>query len=147
MRHTPSAMGCCHTARWSLKGASIQVWRSAGAGVAKRTSAIHQRSSPRLLVNGSVTPRRFSSCSAAIGSRPAARRAEFAGGPEEFAAYLAQREMFADFPPETLLDHARATLRPSPWQFGLWLAGTFALAFLTFFGVPFLSTAPHKGAI
>ncbi|TXC65207.1 hypothetical protein FSC37_00875 [Piscinibacter aquaticus] len=43
--------------------------------------------------------------------------------------------------------HARATLRPPPWQFGLWLAGSFALAFLTFFGVPFLSTAPHKGAI
>ena len=43
--------------------------------------------------------------------------------------------------------HARATLRPSPCYFGLWLAGTFALAFLTFFGVPFLSTAPHKGAI
>lgn len=43
--------------------------------------------------------------------------------------------------------HARATLRPPPWQFGLWLAGSFALAFLTFFGVPFISTAPHKGAI
>jgi ABC-type transport system involved in cytochrome c biogenesis permease subunit len=43
--------------------------------------------------------------------------------------------------------HARATLRPPPWQVGLWLAGVFLLAFLTFFGVPFLSTAPHKGAI
>jgi ABC-type transport system involved in cytochrome c biogenesis permease subunit len=43
--------------------------------------------------------------------------------------------------------HARATLRPPAALFGLWLAGSFALAFLTFFGVPFISTAPHKGAI
>lgn len=43
--------------------------------------------------------------------------------------------------------HARATLRPPPWLFGAWLLGVFVLAFLTFFGVPFLSTAPHKGAI
>jgi hypothetical protein len=27
------------------------------------------------------------------------------------------------------------------------ILGVFALAFLTFFGVPFVSTAPHKGAI
>jgi ABC-type transport system involved in cytochrome c biogenesis permease subunit len=43
--------------------------------------------------------------------------------------------------------HARATLRPSPAWFGAWLLGVFALAFLTFFGVPFLSTVPHKGAV
>jgi ABC-type transport system involved in cytochrome c biogenesis permease subunit len=43
--------------------------------------------------------------------------------------------------------HARATLRPTPQRFGLWLAGVFVLAFLTFFGVPFVSTSPHKGAI
>jgi ABC-type transport system involved in cytochrome c biogenesis permease subunit len=43
--------------------------------------------------------------------------------------------------------HARATLRPAPALFGLWLAGVFTLAFLTFFGVPFISTAPHKGAV
>jgi ABC-type transport system involved in cytochrome c biogenesis permease subunit len=43
--------------------------------------------------------------------------------------------------------HARATLRPRPLVHGLWLAGCFVLAFLTFFGVPFLSLAPHKGAI
>lgn len=43
--------------------------------------------------------------------------------------------------------HARATFRPSPAVYGLWLAGCFALAFLTFFGVPYLSTSPHKGAI
>jgi ABC-type transport system involved in cytochrome c biogenesis permease subunit len=43
--------------------------------------------------------------------------------------------------------HARATRRPAPPVFGLWLAAVFALAFLTFFGVPFLSTSPHKGAL
>ncbi len=43
--------------------------------------------------------------------------------------------------------HARATVRPSPALFGAWLAGVFVLAFLTFFGVPFISTAPHKGAV
>jgi ABC-type transport system involved in cytochrome c biogenesis permease subunit len=43
--------------------------------------------------------------------------------------------------------HARATLRPSPAWSGVGLAAVFALAFLTFFGVPFLSTAPHKGAL
>jgi ABC-type transport system involved in cytochrome c biogenesis permease subunit len=43
--------------------------------------------------------------------------------------------------------HARATLRPSPALFGWCLAAVFVLAFLTFFGVPFLSTTPHKGAI
>jgi ABC-type transport system involved in cytochrome c biogenesis permease subunit len=43
--------------------------------------------------------------------------------------------------------HARATFRPRPELFGAMLAGAFVLAFLTFFGVPFLSTAPHKGAI
>lgn len=43
--------------------------------------------------------------------------------------------------------HARATLRPTPARHGLWLACVFALAFLTFFGVPFISTVPHKGAV
>ncbi len=43
--------------------------------------------------------------------------------------------------------HARITLRPTPAVFGLWLMGVFVLAFLTFFGVPFISTAPHKGAV
>ena len=43
--------------------------------------------------------------------------------------------------------HARATLRPTPATHGLWLVGVFVIAFLTFFGVPFLSTAPHKGAV
>jgi ABC-type transport system involved in cytochrome c biogenesis permease subunit len=43
--------------------------------------------------------------------------------------------------------HARATLRPAAATFGLWLLVVFALAFLTFFGVPFVSTVPHKGAV
>jgi ABC-type transport system involved in cytochrome c biogenesis permease subunit len=43
--------------------------------------------------------------------------------------------------------HARATLRPTPRVHGLWLMAVFAIAFLTFFGVPFISTAPHKGAV
>ena len=43
--------------------------------------------------------------------------------------------------------HARATLRPAPVRFGLHLAIVFALAFLTFFGVPFISTVPHQGAV
>ena len=42
--------------------------------------------------------------------------------------------------------HARATFRPKPAVHGLWLAGVFVIAFLTFFGVPFLSAEPHKGA-
>ncbi len=43
--------------------------------------------------------------------------------------------------------HARATFRPAPARHGLWLAGVFVIAFLTFFGVPFISTSPHKGAV
>lgn len=43
--------------------------------------------------------------------------------------------------------HARGALRPSPAVHGVWLAGVFVLAFLTFFGVPFLATSPHKGAV
>jgi ABC-type transport system involved in cytochrome c biogenesis permease subunit len=43
--------------------------------------------------------------------------------------------------------HARATLRLSPARHGRWLALVFVLAFLTFFGVPFVSMAPHKGAV
>lgn len=43
--------------------------------------------------------------------------------------------------------HARAALRLSPRAWGTWLAIVFVLAFLTFFGVPFVSTSPHKGAV
>lgn len=44
--------------------------------------------------------------------------------------------------------HARATAPGSAARrFGPWLAAVFALAFLTFFGVPFVSQVPHQGAI
>jgi ABC-type transport system involved in cytochrome c biogenesis permease subunit len=43
--------------------------------------------------------------------------------------------------------HARVQLRPAPSLHALWLLGVFVLAFLTFFGVPFVSLAPHKGAV
>jgi ABC-type transport system involved in cytochrome c biogenesis permease subunit len=43
--------------------------------------------------------------------------------------------------------HLRVTYRVSP-TIGAWLVvGVFTLAFVTFFGVPFVSTAPHKGAV
>ena len=54
---------------------------------------------------------------------------------------------FATWVALAALLHARATLRPSPALHGAWLAGVFVIAFLTFFGVPFISTAPHKGAL
>jgi ABC-type transport system involved in cytochrome c biogenesis permease subunit len=43
--------------------------------------------------------------------------------------------------------HWRATTRLSPRSSAIAVLVVFALAFLTFFGVPFVSTAPHKGAI
>lgn len=44
--------------------------------------------------------------------------------------------------------HARSTTPGSAARrFGPWLAAVFALAFLTFFGVPFISQVPHQGAI
>lgn len=43
--------------------------------------------------------------------------------------------------------HTRRTYRVPPgWAAGM-VAGAFCLAFLTFFGVPFLSMAPHKGVL
>jgi ABC-type transport system involved in cytochrome c biogenesis permease subunit len=54
---------------------------------------------------------------------------------------------FATWVALALALHARATLRPAPALFALWLAGVFVLAFVTFFGVPFISTSPHKGAV
>jgi ABC-type transport system involved in cytochrome c biogenesis permease subunit len=54
---------------------------------------------------------------------------------------------FATWVALAALLHARATLRPSPALHGAWLAGVFTIAFLTFFGVPFISTAPHQGAL
>ncbi|PWB61698.1 MAG: hypothetical protein C3F16_07960 [Betaproteobacteria bacterium] len=46
-----------------------------------------------------------------------------------------------------LLLHARVTLRVPPRATAAMVVTVFALAFLTFFGVPFISTALHKGAV
>jgi ABC-type transport system involved in cytochrome c biogenesis permease subunit len=43
--------------------------------------------------------------------------------------------------------HARITWRVTPRVGALLIAAVFAIAFLTFFGVPFISLAPHKGAV
>jgi len=43
--------------------------------------------------------------------------------------------------------HWRTWKRPSPPLASLIVIGVFVLAFSTFFGMPFVSTAPHKGAI
>lgn len=43
--------------------------------------------------------------------------------------------------------HLRLTFRLPPALGWLLVIGVFAVAFLTFFGVPFVSTAPHKGAM
>ena len=43
--------------------------------------------------------------------------------------------------------HARATCRIPLWGGWLMIVGVFVLAFLTFFGVPFVSEAAHKGVM
>jgi ABC-type transport system involved in cytochrome c biogenesis permease subunit len=43
--------------------------------------------------------------------------------------------------------HARLSWRLGAARGALMIVAVFALAFLTFFGIPFLSPAPHKGAI
>lgn len=43
--------------------------------------------------------------------------------------------------------HARITWRVTPRVGALMIAAVFVIAFLTFFGVPFISLAPHKGAV
>jgi ABC-type transport system involved in cytochrome c biogenesis permease subunit len=43
--------------------------------------------------------------------------------------------------------HHRVTVKLAPHRHALLLAGVFVLAFLTFFGVPFVSISPHKGAV
>lgn len=43
--------------------------------------------------------------------------------------------------------HLRSTLRLAPRGAALAVISVFALAFLTFFGVPFVSTVPHQGAL
>lgn len=43
--------------------------------------------------------------------------------------------------------HLRAARRPPPAVAAGLILAVFTLAFLTFFGVPFVSTSPHKGAV
>jgi ABC-type transport system involved in cytochrome c biogenesis permease subunit len=43
--------------------------------------------------------------------------------------------------------HARVAFRVGPRASAVMIIGVFVLAFLTFFGVPFISTAAHKGAV
>jgi len=43
--------------------------------------------------------------------------------------------------------HLRVTYKPAPVRGAILVMSVFILAFLTFFGVPFVSTAPHQGAI
>ena len=43
--------------------------------------------------------------------------------------------------------HARLAYTQRPHHGALLIIAVFVLAFLTFFGVPFISTAPHKGAV
>ncbi|MEQ1515168.1 MAG: cytochrome c biogenesis protein CcsA [Usitatibacteraceae bacterium] len=43
--------------------------------------------------------------------------------------------------------HLRLTTRITPAQGALMIWAVFAIAFLTFFGVPFVTVAPHKGAV
>lgn len=43
--------------------------------------------------------------------------------------------------------HLRVTVRLGPCGSAVLIVAVFVLAFLTFFGVPFVSTAPHKGAV
>jgi ABC-type transport system involved in cytochrome c biogenesis permease subunit len=43
--------------------------------------------------------------------------------------------------------HARLTWRLGPRAGALMIVAVFVLAFLTFFGVPFVTLAPHKGAV
>ncbi len=43
--------------------------------------------------------------------------------------------------------HVRVAFKVSPQVGALMVVAVFVLAFLTFFGVPFISTSPHKGAV
>jgi ABC-type transport system involved in cytochrome c biogenesis permease subunit len=43
--------------------------------------------------------------------------------------------------------HARLAWRVSPRASACMVAAVFAIAFLTFFGVPFVTEAPHQGAV
>jgi len=42
--------------------------------------------------------------------------------------------------------HLKIWMRPAPLVWVVLSVAVFVLAFLTFFGVPFVSESPHKGA-
>ncbi|MBF0152838.1 MAG: cytochrome c biogenesis protein CcsA [Magnetococcales bacterium] len=46
-----------------------------------------------------------------------------------------------------LAAHVRPLFQPSPRVFAVWSLLIFMAAFLTFFGVPFISKAPHQGVV
>ena len=46
-----------------------------------------------------------------------------------------------------ILLHARVSFRMAPRATAAMIVSVFAVAFLTFFGLPFVSTALHKGAV
>lgn len=46
-----------------------------------------------------------------------------------------------------LFIHLRVTVKAQPHYSAVLIVAVFVLAFLTFFGVPFVSTAPHQGAV
>ena len=43
--------------------------------------------------------------------------------------------------------HLRVTIRMSPNAYAYLVFAVFVVAFLTFFGVPFISQTPHQGAV
>jgi hypothetical protein len=43
--------------------------------------------------------------------------------------------------------HWRLTMKSSPVVGSLMILAVFVFAFLTFFGIPFISDSPHKGAV
>ena len=43
--------------------------------------------------------------------------------------------------------HLRVTYKPSSLRGAVMIMAVFVLAFLTFFGIPFISTVPHQGAV
>ncbi len=46
-----------------------------------------------------------------------------------------------------LFIHLRVTVKLGPCHSAALMMAVFVVAFLTFFGVPFISTAPHQGAV
>lgn len=74
-------------------------------------------------------------------ARTLVRRSEFKGGPDELAAYLGAREMFADFPPDAIAEHARATLRQDGDTWRLACTPQIEAGYFLSLGRPLLSPA------